>query len=255
MIRLVCATQRREADFWTNTLLGRSLNFYRQYASRFELRLFSENQRGLPAVYNQALAEAHKSTPRIMVFVHDDIHFLDLFWPESILEGLTQFDMIGTLGCKRHYQNQLSWVHVWQGSEIVNPKRQDVSGSVTHFSRGEVDKGIVETDRVRPDHFAPFGADLYFSHFGPSGQQVVLLDGMLMACHSNTLFANDIQFDERFDFHFYDMDICRQFEAKGLRMGTWAVSVLHGSHGSYGEAFLKAYPAYAEKWPFAAAPA
>ncbi|GAB1393995.1 hypothetical protein MASR1M60_21590 [Rhodocyclaceae bacterium] len=247
MIRLVCATPHAEAAFWTNTLLGRTLNFYRQYAAQFELRLFPENRRGLPAVYNQAIEEVRR-TPRILVFIHDDIHFFDLFWPQSIAAGLDAFDLIGTLGCKRHYPRQLSWVHVWQGDKVGNPRREDVSGAVGHFAHGEVE-GAIPLAPLRPDHLAPFGGSVYMSYFGPPGQAVVLLDGMLLACRSETLWQHHLRFDERFDFHFYDMDFCRQCEQKGLRMGTWTISVLHGSHGSYGEAFYQAYPTYLAKWP------
>jgi len=30
-------------------------------------------------------------------------------------------------------------------------------------------------------------------------------------------------FDPRFQFHFYDLDFCRQAEQRGLKMGTWAL--------------------------------
>ena len=246
MIRLVCATQRSETEFWADTLLGRSLTFYRQYAAKFELRLFPNNKTGLPKLYNQAIEEV-RHVPRTLVFIHDDIHFFDMFWPESIEAGLVEFDLIGTLGCKRHYPNQLSWVHVWTGEKVINPNREDVSGAVGHFASGEMEVAM-NTIPAKPDHLSPFGARIYFSYFGPSGQKVVLLDGMLMACKSQTLYESDIRFDETFDFHFYDMDLCRQFEKNSLRMGTWRVSVLHGSHGSYSKNFLKNYPDYVSKW-------
>ena len=246
MIRLVCATQRSEPEFWTSTLLGRSLNYFRQYASKFELRLFPSNRVGLTKLYNQAIEEV-KHSPRILVFVHDDIHFFDLFWPESIEAGLGKFDLIGTLGCKRHYPYQLSWVHVGKGNAIGNPDREDVSGAVGHFARGELGDAM-NVKPSPPDHLSPFGAQIYFSYFGSPGQRVVLLDGMLLACRSETLFENNVRFDERYNFHFYDMDICRQFEQKQLRLGTWPVSVLHGSHGSYGSGFIEEYPKYVDKW-------
>ena len=52
-----------------------------------------------------------------------------------------------------------------------------------------------------------------------------------------------------FDFHFYDLDICRQFESKQLKMGTWPISVIHESGGAFGTpAWQDSYKKYLEKW-------
>ncbi len=41
-----------------------------------------------------------------------------------------------------------------------------------------------------------------------------------MAIRSEILIARDLRFDRQFQFHFYDLDFCRQAEIKGVRMGT-----------------------------------
>jgi GT2 family glycosyltransferase len=75
------------------------------------------------------------------------------------------------------------------------------------------------------------------------------MDGLLIACASATLLNHGITFDERFDFDFYDLDFCRQAELKGLRLGTWSISVLHASDGKFGSAAWRAsYAAYLDKW-------
>jgi GT2 family glycosyltransferase len=53
------------------------------------------------------------------------------------------------------------------------------------------------------------------------GEEVKLLDGVMMAIRSQNLIARDLRFDARFHFHFYDLDFCCQAEIKGIRMGTW----------------------------------
>ena len=74
-------------------------------------------------------------------------------------------------------------------------------------------------------------------------------DGLFLAVHSDTLRAKHVEFDERFDFHFYDMDFCREAEAKGLRLGTWTVSVIHESGGNFAsESWRAAYGRYLAKW-------
>ena len=60
-----------------------------------------------------------------------------------------------------------------------------------------------------------------------------LLDGLLIAGPSETFLGSDITFDERFDFHFYDLDLCRQLELEGRRMGTCGISVMHESPGNF----------------------
>jgi GT2 family glycosyltransferase len=78
---------------------------------------------------------------------------------------------------------------------------------------------------------------------------VKLLDGFFLAVRSETLLSKGIRFDETFDFHFYDMDFCRQAEEHGLRMGTWTLSAVHESGGSFGtSAWQQGYQKYLDKW-------
>ena len=129
-------------------------------------------------------------------------------------------------GNKRRVPKQPSWAFIddkltWDGSE-------NLSGFVGHG------KGI-------PDY--------RLSIFGQPCQEVKLLDGLFIACYSKTLLSNNIRFDECFDFHFYDLDLCRQAEKKGLKMGTWPISVVHESGGAFGNKAWKAgYSKYLEKW-------
>ena len=64
--------------------------------------------------------------------------------------------------------------------------------------------------------------------------------------HFETLYK---RLGSSFDFHFYDLDFCRQAELKGLKMGTWSISVIHESRGNLGpQGWWKAYKKYFEKW-------
>lgn len=85
--------------------------------------------------------------------------------------------------------------------------------------------------------------------FGLPGQQVKLLDGLLLIARSKTLIDSGLRFDETFDFHFYDMDLCRQAEAKSVSMGAFALPVIHESGGNFGgEGWRRGYQNYLEKW-------
>lgn len=221
--RLVCATRESRDGFFANTALGRSIpSVVAPYA---ELTLFDRNATGLPSLYNAAIRDA-AANPAVLIFIHDDIHLCDFFWPYHLLAALRAFDIVGLAGNKRRVPRQPSWAFV--DDRFTWDDRSNLSGLVAHGK-------LFPPDNVR--------------NFGPPGQEVKLLDGLLLACRSEILLANDVFFDERFDFHFYDMDFCRQAETKGLRMGTWALSVIHESRGLLGSPVWRAaYAQYLEKW-------
>lgn len=218
------ATRVDRKSFETETALGKSLAPFRKLPF-IQIRLSASNKSGLPAIYNKAIDES-KDDPSILLFVHDDVYICDFFWFNQIINGLSRFDIIGLAGNKRRVSKQPSWAFIdnkftWDSSE-------NLSGLVGHGT------GI-------PDY--------KLSIFGQPCQEVKLLDGLFIACYSKTLLSNNIRFDECFDFHFYDLDFCRQAEKKGLKMGTWSVSVVHESDGAFGNyAWKKGYSRYLKKW-------
>ncbi|MEN9773900.1 MAG: hypothetical protein RL322_970 [Pseudomonadota bacterium] len=231
-IRFVCATRLSAAEFETGCALGRSLALYRsQFGALFQTRLFAENAEGLPTVYNRAIDESDNH-PALLVFIHDDVWLTDLFWPSRFHEALTQFDLVGVAGSRRRLPGQLSWglVRKTEGS-IGWDDREYLSGCVAHGPRTETP--VIQS----------------VGHFGPARVEVKLLDGVLMLAHSQTLIQRGLRFDPRFDFHFYDLDLCRQAEQIGLRMGTWDLSLIHCSEGSFQDPrWLTAYQTYLQKW-------
>ena len=149
----------------------------------------TNNNEGLPTIYNRVLERA-RNDPAIMVFVHDDVHFCDLYWVDAILNGLHKFQILGVAGNKRRAPNQCSWAFL--DESFVMDQQENLTGALF---RG-------------PDY-----PPRILSFFGPVGQPVKLLDGVLLVAYSKTLIDSDIRFDERFKFHFYDLDFCRQAEA------------------------------------------
>jgi len=221
-VRIVCASRQTAAAFVAGTALGRSLALY---PSLYELRLFPENSRGLPHVYNTAIRES-AADPAILVFIHDDVHLLDFYWPTRIVNGLAKFDVIGLAGNRRRASGQPAWR--FTDDKFTRDDRENLSGVVAHGKNWPAD---------------------YISAYGSPGHEVKLLDGMLMAAHSETLISRQVFFDERFDFHFYDLDFCRTAERQGLRMGTWGISVMHESDGVFGSAaWHLGFARYLSKW-------
>jgi hypothetical protein len=222
-IRFVVATRETRDNFLTGTAIGKSLSLYRY--DFLELRLFPENKRGLPEVYNLAIEEA-RDEPAILVFIHDDVHLLDYFWVERVLRSLENFQLIGLAGNKRRVPRQPGWAFI--DEKLTWDLPENLSGVVGHGKT------------FPPSHL---------SVFGKPGQEVKLLDGLMLAARSQTFIDNDLRFDETFDFHFYDLDICRQAELKTVTMGTCALPVIHESGGSFGsESWRRGYQRYLDKW-------
>jgi GT2 family glycosyltransferase len=225
-IRLVCATRQHPDQFMEATALGRSLkNFAPQPEP--QLQLFGSNTLGLPTVYNIALSVAEQE-PAILVFVHDDIYLCDFFWMERLYEGLQQFDVIGLAGNTRRVPKQPAWAFATATPKLLWDERRFLSGTVGHG------KGVPCNN---------------ISIFGPAKQECKLMDGLFLAADSEVLNARGVRFDEQFAFHFYDMDFCRQAEQKGLRMGTWPISVVHESGGNFNSpGWREGYAKYLEKY-------
>jgi GT2 family glycosyltransferase len=224
MIRFVVATRSSFDNFFTGTALGRSLALYYPLGG-IQVRIFENNKAGLPSVYNQAIEEAREQ-PALLVFCHDDLHLCDFFWADRLREGLQKYNIIGLAGNLRRVPRQPAWAFI--DEKLSWDARENLSGVVAHGH------GFPPPD---------------LSVFGPSGLPVKLLDGLLLACHSHLMIEKGLRFDERFDFHFYDLDFCREAERLGLSMGTWPISVVHESSGGFGgPSWSAGYAAYMDKW-------
>jgi GT2 family glycosyltransferase len=194
-------------------------------APHLVVHLYPENLKGLPRIYNDAI-EKCINEPSIIVFAHDDIHILDFCWMQAIFNGLNLYGMVGVVGNKRRVPFQSSWAFI--NPQLNWDESSNFSGIIGHGSS-----------------FPP--KDLSF--FGPPFQEAKLLDGVLLATFSETLRTKHLRFDERFKFHFYDMDFCRQAELKGISMGTIPLSLVHESGGNFGsEIWKNAYLDYLQKW-------
>jgi GT2 family glycosyltransferase len=223
LINLIVATRHSLNDFASKTATGRSIAFNKP--PFLNIKIFPNNSLGLPALYNKATLEFTEQGS-ILVFAHDDLHLLDFFWFHRITQALTKFDIVGLAGNVRRVSRQPSWAFI--NDQFVWDDKKNLSGIVGHGTE-----------------FPPSNLSI----FGPPGRQVKLLDGLLLAAKRETLITNNLFFDEKFDFHFYDLDFCRQAEAKGLSCGTVDISLIHESGGNFNTpAWRSAYEKYLLKW-------
>ena len=221
MLILVVATQKSRSEFDEGPL-GRSIrqiSFDKQVLYAVE----AENSRGLPAVYNQVIDECYRGHE--VVFLHDDIWLDDVFFNWRIRSGLEQFDVIGLVGNRVLRPDSPTWFS--KDDTTQKPDSENLSGFIRQGA-------------------LPFGAPYFF---GPTPERVQLLDGVLIAARISSLLDTGVRFDERFDFHFYDLDFSRQANAAGLSVGTWPIAVTHASGGAYGsESWRRGLELYRNKW-------
>lgn len=222
-IKIVVASRKNEADFFSKTALGQSLrNFDLPF---IELCLFSNNAVALPTLYNSIIDKSLDENC-VLIFIHDDVFLLDYFWIDQVLSGFEYFNIIGIAGNKRRLPYQPSWA--FKDLKFAWDEPEYLSGVIGH--------GL----GFPPDSI---------SIFGPPNQQVMSLDGVFMAIESKTCAKCNLRFDNQFQFHFYDLDFCRQAEVLGLKCGTIALSMIHQSAGNFSTPeWRMGYDSYISKW-------
>ncbi|MEB3301294.1 MAG: hypothetical protein VKN56_04915 [Cyanobacteriota bacterium] len=217
---IACATQGPARLFQRATLLGRSLQSFPE-PLRPKICLLADNKgqrsMGLPSFYNRVIDEMESD--QIVVFMHDDVYVHDWNLTFQLDRALEAFDLVGVVGSANVPHGQPGWWHGLDGEG--RPLRNDAvtrSGSINHF-----DPGL-----VRPDWY------------GPVPMACDLLDGVFLAARVNTLRTRQIRFDPQFAFHCYDTDFCYTARSRGLRLGTWPLSLTHASAGSFDDNWIRA---------------
>jgi hypothetical protein len=223
-IKLVCATRLNERTFWRTSALGRSFAPF-QSDPNLGIDIRFSNDKGLPEVYNQTLSSSPSAD--ICVFVHDDVWLDDADWIVKIKLALKRFDIVGVAGNTRISNNQPAWLFRERGADGFIWDSDYLSGAIGH---GNLSRGPV-------------------SHYGTAPARCKLLDGVFLAVRSSRIIASKVSFDERFTFHFYDMDFCRSAVQAGLALGTWPISLTHQSQGVFGKPdWEAAHERYFKKW-------
>lgn len=223
-IRVVCATRQAEKHFWRNTALGKSLKPWLSHPS-VTAEISYGNSDGLPQVYNRALDGDTSSD--VLVFVHDDVWLDDGEWIAKLRLAFDRFDIIGVAGNRRRSRLQPAWLFRAQENGRFILDAGFLSGSIGH---GADPRGPV-------------------SYYGPAPDACELLDGVFLAARRSIVQQSRLRFDERFKFHFYDMDFCRQARALGLSLGTWPLALTHQSRGAFtSPGWVDGLARYRAKW-------
>jgi hypothetical protein len=181
----------------------------------------ADNIHSLCSAYNEGV---RRSQGNILVFVHEDVFFMELDWG-PVLEVKFANDpglgLIGVAGTQYLASHHPAWLTAGQP-----------------FIRGHV---VHETAGGENYHMAVFSPD-------KTDAQVVAVDGLFFAVRAD-LFKH-IRFDEQtFDgFHFYDLDICMQINKSHKLIVTWDILVKHLSEGTCDQAWQEAGQRFLSKY-------
>lgn len=229
-VALVCATQVSDALFADATFLGRSLSrMPEDLRPQITIAFANSGPRalGLGQIFNRVLDQTDPQTN--LIFLHDDVYLNDWFFAQRVLDALERFDIAGVAGSANPDLSQPSW-----------GLRFDADLNPAGWQPGLQRSGAV-------NHFDPTCPKI--SVYGPTPLSCSLLDGVFLAVKTAVVKQHGLRFDPRFRFHCYDLDFCRSAAQKGLRLGTWPLSITHGSGGSYrSEEFKQSARLYLEKW-------
>ena len=222
-VRVVIATTANMEDFQAHKAAGRTLRG--SLSATCDILVYPENRHGLSLVYNDAIATSLDSFD-VLVFCHDDVHFLDHFWLDRCLEGLERFDVIGVAGAVMSSPSQIGWCFMDVEGTVID--RDKMAGAMAHGTGW-------------PPHCV--------DRFGATRKPVDFIDGVFIACRTAPLRNPALRFDDRFDFHFYDLDFCKTLRAADVSIGVWDIALMHESSGAFGsESWQENYRRYLGKW-------
>ena len=225
-IKIISATRMSEDEFWSQSALGISMRGL-TVEKRLVAKIAFENRRGLSEVFNEGIHDSEDD--EILVFIHDDVWIDDFFFADRLIRGLNTYDVLGVAGNRRRVSGQPGWGSIsYADGKFEGESFDNMCGSIAHGSK-------------------PFGV---ISTFGAGvAAQCELMDGVFMAAKKSRLVGAKVQFDPRFDFHFYDIDFCRDARRKGLRLGTWPIFLTHQSEGAFrSSGWERMYRVYLDKW-------
>ena len=189
----VVATTKTKEDFEKTSQIALYLD---KTCNSYKSKIFYENKKGLPFIYNSMLTQAN--IDKKLIFVHDDVLIEDLFFEEKLNLAFEKYDIVGLAGTKKcDLQKPPAW-HLMSN-------QYNYVGEVAHSK----DKKVWTTV------------------FGPTNDRALLLDGLFLAVNTKKLLENDVKFDERFDFHHYDITFCLRSNEKKLKMGVAPIKVTH----------------------------
>jgi len=200
-------------------LKGLSENIQETIGCKFELVAIDnrKSQYGICAAYNTGIKKAKTS---FLCFVHEDVRFLTKNWGDVLLKKL-QDKTVGVIGVAG--TTLLPEDGVWYSAQ-----RPFVHGQVIHSFEG----------KEQLDRYGTLEKDC----------EVVVLDGLFLACRKE--IAEIFRFNEALfkGFHFYDIDFCLRISQNFSNIVTYDILLKHFSGGNIGKEFQESRKKFVETY-------
>ena len=155
---------------------------------------FENNNQGLSKNYNEILKK-YQSKYDFIHFVHDDVFIYDDFGVLEYILSQYNFDISGAAGSSR---------------VIIKPPY------MWHSMGKEGGMGIVEHGKIKQSHC---------SVFGNMFEKAVIMDGLYMCVKTQNI--KNWCFNEKFDYHFYDIASCIDAYKQNLTLGIIPIHLRH----------------------------
>lgn len=180
---------------------------YSRLCGIYNLRLFENNNRGLPELYNKCITESNSD---YIIFCHDDVSIEDSQLPEKIDQAIGDDSEFAICGVAGNQKCRVQDKNLWH----LMGDRDSMSGAVAHYT-GKDD------------------TECFMTNFGVTPKRCILLDGVFLAVNVKKIREVGLKFDEDCPakFNFYDLNLCMRANELGLKMTTWPIWIVHKSHG------------------------
>jgi hypothetical protein len=171
----------------------------------FKLIINAENKSSLSIAYNKQLTAENLIAHDIVLFVHDDVYIDDIKLQGKLYTAVNdlQFDIVGLAGAS---SLKIAKPALWH--KMSTP--ESWSGAVSHPVAGK---------------------QLMVTSFGPWPKRCLVLDGLFLAVNLRRVLETGWKFNEKFNFHHYDISSCLDANDLKLKMGTYPIYVTHSSPG------------------------
>ena len=256
---IVVATPKSAEEYWNSVpgkCLTKFISFHLSYKNEHndkELewygmsywteigdRVIPNNKKGLPEIYNNILypvkgdfdvVDHYGKEDDICVFMHDDVEIHDLFFYEKLKKAHETYDIVGVAGATKqaYSKDRPSLWHLSCDNFIwgTGGKPGDGRGSIITPSNGQIIPTV----------------------FGPSPSDVKFIDGCFISVNIKKMKEVGLKFDDDFNFHHYDLQLCLDANKLGLKIGVWPIYLHHNSPGlrNFDQKFLESDKKFKEK--------
>ncbi len=177
--------------------------------SQAKFKFITENEKGLPKVYNDHFTKKIANKHDIVIFCHDDLYIDDTKLRGKLYKSMfiDKYDIVGLAGastCTISPETPTLW-HLMSD-------RSTWSGTVFHPHGNETNQVMSTT-------------------YGPTPQRCLVLDGLFLAVNIKRARETGWRFNENFSFHHYDIAASLDANEKKMKLGTCMIHAIHDSPG------------------------